>query len=360
MRSGRADGVRGTHRADADLVPEPVATQTTEAPSPTRTKAPVKRTGAAARVPRRVIMEQLAKRAERIAASMASASPEVLPTDVDPDSNRGLGYRLMLQFSLAADQWQYLDALWQRESGWNRLAENASSGAYGIPQSLPGSKMADVAPDWRTNAETQITWGLAYIAARYDNPQARGDAPSASAGTERRAPSGRGRPPVGAAWQLLDRRDLVDRLTLLAACRTAWPENPNWRDVQRRLRTSRDDQGPEIARAGRWPRLTRAKDPESRAMAARFLTRAQVAEELNISMAPCCALLRRSELRAAKIGARGDYRIGRDDLEAYIERPTRRPSGGSRASVRRGRGRPCRRLRCDQLAGPASGSAALE
>jgi len=151
---------------------KPIATQTTEAPTPTRTKAPVMRTGAAARVPRRVIMEQLAKRAERIAASMmASATPEVLPTDVDPDSNRGLGYRLMLQFGLAADQWQYLDALWQRESGWNHLAENASSGAYGIPQSLPGSKMADVAPDWRTNAETQITWGLAYIAARYDNPQ---------------------------------------------------------------------------------------------------------------------------------------------------------------------------------------------
>ena len=150
---------------------EPAATQTPEAPTPTKTKVAAKRTGAAASVPRRVIIEQLAKRAERIAASMASASPEVLPTDVDPDSNRGLGYRLMLQFGVAADQWQYLDALWQRESGWNHLAENASSGAYGIPQSLPGSKMADVAPDWRTNAETQISWGLAYIAARYGNPQ---------------------------------------------------------------------------------------------------------------------------------------------------------------------------------------------
>ena len=150
---------------------EPVATPTTPAPTPTRTQAPVRRTGAAARVPHRVIMAQLAKRAERIAASMASASPEVLPTDVDPDSNRAVGYRLMLQFGFAADQWQYLDALWQRESGWNHLAENASSGAYGIPQSLPGSKMADVAPDWRTNPETQITWGLAYIAARYANPQ---------------------------------------------------------------------------------------------------------------------------------------------------------------------------------------------
>src|SRR3954451_3061578 len=130
--------------AEPTLTPsqEPVAKQTTEAPTPTRTKAPVKRTGAAARVPRRIIMMELAKRAERIAASMASASPEVLPTDVNPDSNRGLGYHLMLQFGVAADQWQYLDALWQRESGWNHLAENASSGAYGIPQSLPGSKMA--------------------------------------------------------------------------------------------------------------------------------------------------------------------------------------------------------------------------
>jgi len=54
-------------------------------------------------------------------------------------------------------------------------------------------------------------------------------------------------------------------------------------------------------------------------MPARFLTRAQVAEELNISMAQCYALIRRGELRAAKIGGRGDYRIGRDDLEAYIE-----------------------------------------
>ncbi len=55
-------------------------------------------------------------------------------------------------------------------------------------------------------------------------------------------------------------------------------------------------------------------------MSARFLTRRQVAEELNISLAQCYALLRRGELRAAKIGARGDYRIGRDDLEAYIGR----------------------------------------
>ena len=55
-------------------------------------------------------------------------------------------------------------------------------------------------------------------------------------------------------------------------------------------------------------------------MPARFLTRAQVAEELDISMARAYALIRRGELRAAKIGGRGTWRIGRDDLEAYIER----------------------------------------
>jgi len=55
-------------------------------------------------------------------------------------------------------------------------------------------------------------------------------------------------------------------------------------------------------------------------MQARFLTRGQVADELNISMAQAYALVRRGELRAAKIGGQGDYRIGQDDLEVYIER----------------------------------------
>nr|WP_157537094.1 hypothetical protein [Nocardioides sp. Root190] len=61
--------------------------------------------------------------------------------------------------------------MWHRESGWNHLADNPTSSAYGIPQSLPGSKMAVVGSDWRTNPETQIRWGLAYIAARYGNAQ---------------------------------------------------------------------------------------------------------------------------------------------------------------------------------------------
>ena len=69
------------------------------------------------------------------------------------------------------DQWAALEQLWTRESGWNYKAENPSSGAYGIPQSLPGSKMATAGKDWRTNPETQIRWGLDYIKARYGGPK---------------------------------------------------------------------------------------------------------------------------------------------------------------------------------------------
>ena len=69
-------------------------------------------------------------------------------------------------------QFAALDKLWTRESNWNYKAENASSGAYGIPQSLPGSKMASEGADWRTNPETQIRWGLKYIKDRYGSPVA--------------------------------------------------------------------------------------------------------------------------------------------------------------------------------------------
>jgi hypothetical protein len=63
-----------------------------------------------------------------------------------------------------------LERLWTRESGWRWSARNPSSGAYGIPQSLPGSKMASAGSDWRDNAGTQIKWGLGYISSRYGSP----------------------------------------------------------------------------------------------------------------------------------------------------------------------------------------------
>jgi len=63
-----------------------------------------------------------------------------------------------------------LETLWEHESNWNPLAKNPSSGAYGIPQALPGDKMASAGADWETNAETQIDWGISYIKERYGTP----------------------------------------------------------------------------------------------------------------------------------------------------------------------------------------------
>jgi hypothetical protein len=81
--------------------------------------------------------------------------------------------RSIARAMLAARGWggqmSCLDPLWSRESGWSTTAGNAS-GAYGIPQALPGSKMASAGADWRTNPRTQIAWGLSYIASTYGSP----------------------------------------------------------------------------------------------------------------------------------------------------------------------------------------------
>ena len=75
------------------------------------------------------------------------------------------------QYGWGADQFSCLDRLWQKESGWSYSAVNSSSGATGIPQALPGSKMASAGNDWATNATTQISWGLGYIkASSYGTP----------------------------------------------------------------------------------------------------------------------------------------------------------------------------------------------
>jgi hypothetical protein len=88
----------------------------------------------------------------------------------DPGSAKSIAFNMMsgFGFSPSAD-FGCLDQLWTRESNWQYDAENAS-GAYGIPQSLPGSKMASAGPDWATNPSTQIKWGLGYIQNVYGNP----------------------------------------------------------------------------------------------------------------------------------------------------------------------------------------------
>jgi len=69
-----------------------------------------------------------------------------------------------------SDQYSCLDSLYVSESDWNPTATNPTSGAYGIPQSLPAEKMASAGPDWRTNPSTQLEWGLDYIRLSYGTP----------------------------------------------------------------------------------------------------------------------------------------------------------------------------------------------
>ncbi|MCH9815505.1 MAG: lytic transglycosylase domain-containing protein [Actinomycetia bacterium] len=73
-------------------------------------------------------------------------------------------------YGWGAGEFDALVQLWNNESGWNHKLANPSSGAYGIPQSLPGSKMSATGRDWQTNPETQIKWGLQYIQSTYGTP----------------------------------------------------------------------------------------------------------------------------------------------------------------------------------------------
>jgi hypothetical protein len=74
------------------------------------------------------------------------------------------------EFGWGDEQFSCLETLWFHESNWNHKATNPSSGAYGIPQSLPGRKMAKFGDDWKTNPATQIQWGANYIDKRYSTP----------------------------------------------------------------------------------------------------------------------------------------------------------------------------------------------
>jgi resuscitation-promoting factor RpfB len=87
----------------------------------------------------------------------------------DPGTAQSIAYGLLSAYGFSTSQWGCLDDLWQQESGWVYDAENAS-GAYGIPQALPGSKMASAGPDWQTDPTTQIKWGLGYIQSTYGSP----------------------------------------------------------------------------------------------------------------------------------------------------------------------------------------------
>jgi len=96
--------------------------------------------------------------AQQPAASAPSGSPQQIAG------------QMLSQFGWSSGQFSCLQPLWALESGWNIYASNPGSGAYGIPQALPGSKMASAGPDWQSDAATQIRWGLTYIQGTYGSP----------------------------------------------------------------------------------------------------------------------------------------------------------------------------------------------
>jgi hypothetical protein len=105
--------------------------------------------------------------ADVLAARQAARQRAVRDVAANP---QGYAKMLLAEKGQGAGQFQCLVSLWNKESRWNYRATNPSSGAYGIPQALPGSKMNSVGADWRTNPITQIKWGLNYIEDRYGTP----------------------------------------------------------------------------------------------------------------------------------------------------------------------------------------------
>ena len=103
------------------------------------------------------------RQAEEAAAALAAANT--------PEGAKATARELAAStYGWGDDEFSCLASLWEKESNWNYLAMNPSSGATGIAQALPGDKMATVADDWASSARTQIIWGLEYIAATYGSP----------------------------------------------------------------------------------------------------------------------------------------------------------------------------------------------
>ncbi len=102
------------------------------------------------------------------AEAAAPAAPRAAAPS--PGSAQAIAHDMVLARGWGEGEFNCLVSLWNKESGWNVYAQNPSSGAYGIPQSLPGNKMASAGADWATNPATQITWGLGYISGRYGTP----------------------------------------------------------------------------------------------------------------------------------------------------------------------------------------------
>jgi hypothetical protein len=112
------------------------------------------------------------KRAAELAASKAAQRRQTAAAAVPAVSGspRQVAQAMLGSFGWSSSQFSCLDPLWEHESRWSVTTANPGSGAFGIPQALPGSRMASAGPNWQTSAATQITWGLRYVRDTYGSP----------------------------------------------------------------------------------------------------------------------------------------------------------------------------------------------
>jgi hypothetical protein len=133
--------------------------------------AAAKRAAAAKAAAAKAAAQRAAQQAaQQRAAQQRAAQQKPQAPSAPSGSPQQIAQQMLSQFGWSNSQFSCLQPLWEHESGWNVYASNPSTGAYGIPQALPGSKMASAGPDWQSNAATQIRWGLDYIQGLYGSP----------------------------------------------------------------------------------------------------------------------------------------------------------------------------------------------
>jgi len=133
-------------------------------------RAAAAKAAAAKAAAQRAAQQAAQQRAAQQRAAQQAAQQKPQAPSAPSGSPQQIAQQMLSQFGWSSSQFSCLQPLWEHESGWNVYASNPSTGAYGIPQALPGSKMASAGPDWQSNAATQIRWGLTYIQGLYGSP----------------------------------------------------------------------------------------------------------------------------------------------------------------------------------------------
>jgi hypothetical protein len=133
-------------------------------------QAALRKRAAARRAADAAAAAQAAQQEQQAQQQPAQQAPAGPPPATPSGSAQQTAMGMLGSYGWSSGQFSCLDSLWNQESGWNVYATNPVSGAYGIPQALPGSKMASAGSDWQTDAATQIRWGLTYIKSLYGSP----------------------------------------------------------------------------------------------------------------------------------------------------------------------------------------------